>query len=184
MIKPKKFKKSIFGGFNRREVINYINELDEAITALEAENGGLRNDNAVLKAKVEDTLQQLNDIKQFSSETDMSNSSQVISANDEISNTHGFEVREDILSDLMDEDNSLYETKNVHDLSLDIGNILLAARECADDIIKEAEDKSKEMKISALKSSEDLIQTLNKTQIYIKSLSDDINEAIGKFEAE
>ena len=184
MIKPKKFKKSIFGGFNRREVINYINELDETITALEAENGSLRNDNALLKAKVDDTIRQINDIKNSSNGISELGDNQPISANDEISNTHGFEVREDILSDLMDEDNSRYETKDVHDLSLDIGNILLAARECADDIIKEAEDKSKEMKISALKSSEDLMHTLNKTQIYIKSLSDDINEAIGRFEAE
>ncbi len=177
MIKPKKFKKSIFGGFNRREVISYINELDEIITTLEAENGVLRNDNAVLEAKVDDTIRQINDIKEMGDK-------HPISGTDNVNRIDGFEVREDIITDLMDEDVSRYETKDVHDLSLDIGNILLAARECADDIIKEAEDKSKEMKISALKSSEDLIQTLNKTQIYIKSLSDDINEAIGKFEAE
>lgn len=184
MIKPKKFKKSIFGGFNRREVISYINELDEIITTLEAENGVLRNDNAVLEAKVDDTVRQINDIKDLSNEITEMGDKHPISGTDNVNRIDGFEVREDIITDLMDEDVSRYETKDVHDLSLDIGNILLAARECADDIIKEAEDKSKEMKISALKSSEDLIQTLNKTQIYIKSLSDDINEAIGKFEAE
>ena len=176
MIKPKKFKKSIFGGFNRREVISYINELDEIITTLEAENGVLRNDNAVLEAKVDDTIRQINDIKDLSNEITEMGDKHPISGTDNVNRIDGFEVREDIITDLMDEDVSRYETKDVHDLSLDIGNILLAA--------KEAEDKSKEMKISALNSSEDLIQTLNKTQIYIKSLSDDINEAIGKFEAE
>ena len=184
MIKPIKFKKSIFGGFNRREVINYINYLDETITSLESEKKGLISDNNLLKEKLDDAAKQLNDINKLSSHVNNSDNEQNMYENVGFKSTDGFEVREEIINDLMDEDDYKYETKDVHDLSLDIGNILLAARECADDIIKEAEDKSKEMKLSALKSSERLIDTLNKTQIYLKSLNNDINEAFSKFESE
>ena len=182
MIKPKKFKKSIFGGFNRRDVIAYINDLSEIMAELESENSSLRSDNAVLQARASEAAQKVSELQESQQPTP--NACGFSPAESEENHIGGFEVREDIISDLMDTDASRYETKGVHDLSLDIGNILLAARECADDIIKEAEDKSKEMKASALKSSEDLRSTLNKTQLYLKSLSDDIDEAIGKFEAE
>lgn len=182
MIKPKKFKKSIFGGFNRRDVIAYINDLSETMAELESENSALRSDNAVLQARASEAAQKVSELQESLQLTP--NACDAPPAEPGENRIGGFEVREDIISDLMDTDASRYETKDVHDLSLDIGNILLAARECADDIIKEAEDKSKEMKASALKSSEDLRSTLNKTQLYLKSLSDDIDEAIGKFEAE
>ena len=64
MIKPKKFKKSIFGGFNRRDVIAYINDLSEIMAELESENSSLRSDNAVLQARASEAAQKVSELQE------------------------------------------------------------------------------------------------------------------------
>ncbi len=164
MLKPIKFKKSFFGGFNRQSVMNYINDLYNSLSSMETENNDLRQEIAALQSDNMELGQEVSRLRKNSQ----------IDA----------KICPNIPNDALENDyDTIYKNdKEVHNLSLDIGNILKAARECADNIIREAEDKSKELKDNAVKNSETLMETLERTQLYISALSNDLREAVDDFE--
>lgn len=149
MLKPKEFKRSFFGGFNRQSVIDYISALSDELSSLEEENSRLAAANSAL-----------------------------------VEENRRLSAALDGTADAAPSGNnaSQPDETDVHDLSLDIGNILKVARECADGIIAEAEGKSNEIRENAVKNSGALLDTLNKTQEQIAALSGDLKKAVDSFE--
>lgn len=194
------FKKATVGGFDKKEVLSYIDELDqkfneskqqleEQLAVLKKENNRLTEEVNRAKQKEEESAakleEQQNKNKELSSLTDALNfeirkQKYAMEEKDreiQIQTERGNQLQQKV--DELQQKNQKYD-----DASMQIGTLLLDADKMAKDIVGKAEDKAREMDADMARKSADVQEKFSAFKNELASLKMCLNDSVQAFQSE
>lgn len=175
--------KTKMGGFDKQEVLSYINELteqyDKSVLALEEDKKKIIQEKETLQQEIEQLHIQMQQLQQQNEELEKTNRSLKSSLDSARFET----AQKDISYKKLQEESALQlkqQNQKYEELSNTVGTILIEAKKTADEIISTARKEAKEIKKSSYDSVKESLHELSDIKAQINVLRSNMTAVINE----